>query len=258
MIRFCLSKIFKLKPAELDAWLRWVAEVSISVGVPLVLFQPKKFDELLLCLGFAGFMFALLWIKRMVLRLFEEAVRLYRVGLMRVNQGLKQGVEQLSLCFISGKKYSIELWSRGSLLSFALVERMVLRLFEEAVRLYRVGLMRVNQGLKQGVEQLSLCFISGKKYSIELWSRGSLLSFALVEYAVYLCTAYLVWRSDNKVLHHTIYVGIVAFSLFFLYEVVPPYDHPQACFTMRFFSRLEMWVCWACGRIVRWFTLSGF
>lgn len=199
MIRFCLSKIFKLKPAELDSWLRWVAEVSISVGVPLVLFQPKKFDELLLCLGFAGFMFALLWIKRMVLRLFEEAVRLYRVGLMRVNQGLKQGVEQLSLCFISGKKYSIE-----------------------------------------------------------LWSRGSLLSFALVEYAVYLCTAYLVWRSDNKVLHHTIYVGIVAFSLFFLYEVVPPYDHPQACFTMRFFSRLEMWVCWACGRIVRWFTLSGF
>ena len=190
-----LTMISNFRAGGPHSWFNWVAEVLLSVGLPLVLFQPQKLDGLLLCLGFAGFIFALLWLRRMVLRLFEEGVRLCKVGLIAVNQG---------------------------------------------------------------VEQLWECFISGKKYSLELWSRGSLLSFALVEYAVYLCTAYLVWRKDNKVLHHTIYVGILAFSLFFLYEIVPPYDNPQACFTMRFFSRLEMWVCWACGRIVRWFTLSGF
>lgn len=66
------------------------------------------------------------------------------------------------------------------------------------------------------------------------------------------------WRERNKVLHATIRLAVISFLAYFVLEVVPPYEDPHGAFTFRFFVELATWGEWGLGRIVRWFTLSGF
>lgn len=143
--------------------------------------------------------------------------------------------------------------------------RLLRKVFDGAVHLFRCIVLFADLFIKDAIIQLDL---SLRLFGVACLGLAiNLAYFFLISFFVLLLIMVLsafayrrfkVFMVETKVLRRTAFVGVSAFALYFFYEVVPPYDHPQATFTYRFFDRLDFWVAWIVGRIIRWFTRSGF
>ena len=140
----------------------------------------------------------------------------------------------------------------------------VVRLLEWIVRLFTEGVRWVVEQVELVVKTTwTLLFVSGLIAKEILWYSYIVLCLVLIGLAVTLAFLQFLWvrfheiRHRDKNLHTTLCIALWTFTLVFFFEVVPPYDDPRAYFTYHFYIRSEWWMTWVCGRVIRWFALSG-
>lgn len=141
----------------------------------------------------------------------------------------------------------------------------VVRLAQWIVSLFLEGMRRMIRRVELIVNTtLTLLLLSGLIAREVLIRTLLFILFACVGVRIILIILHALWfkfkeiRERNKDPHTTLCIAMWIFTIYFFFEVVPPYDNPNACFTSRFYTKADIWMIWAFGRVIRWFLLSGF
>lgn len=123
-----------------------------------------------------------------------------------------------------------------------------------------------------GVTQqaLQLRYVEGvEALTYVLWNLGCFFAGTLLFFGLAVVVSIHAYRAlvtfiESFIEKHrgniwTAFLAVAFFSVYFVFEVVPPYEDPYGrySFTYMHLHEMEAWIYWICGRILRWFTLSG-